>query len=151
MTSPATSYPRPRGVDIAFWLLVVGAVLLVLSGLFAVTAHFDAVRAYAPASVSDAQVQQFLTFHRGAGVVCLLAGAALGFLAGRMRLGDVRFRNATVALAVVIVLLVLLIAVFSMVDLLSVLALIPVIAGAVLLTRPAAGRWFAGEAGVEKP
>lgn len=145
MTSPVPTNPRPRVVDIAFWLLVAGAVLLVLSGLLAVTVSFDAIRTVAPSSVTDDQVRDYLTYHRGSGIICIVAGAALGFLSGKMRQGDLRFRNATVALVVVIVVLVVLVVVFSMANLLAVLALLPIIIGGLLLIRPVAARWFAGE------
>ena len=138
MTPP----PRPRSIDVAFWLLLVGAVLLVLGGLLAATLSFDTVRQMAAPSVSDDTIRRTLTFHRGAGVFCVLAGAALGFVTGRTRGGDTRFRRATIALSLVIVVLVALLAVFAGTHVLSLLALLPIIAGALLLGRPATAEWF---------
>ena len=131
-------------MDVAFWLLIVGAVMLVSGGLLAATMSFDAIRSVAADSVSDEQVHNYLTFHRGSGVICVLTGAALGFLAGRLRRGDARFRRATIVLALVTVVLVALVAVFAGIHILALLGLLPIIVGALLLTRPAAAEWFTG-------
>jgi peptidoglycan/LPS O-acetylase OafA/YrhL len=76
--------------------------------------------------------------YRGAGVVTALAGAGLAFLAGRSRSGDSRYRRAAVALSLAIVVLVAVVAVIGRVHMLTLLAVFPLIAGAVLITRPAA-------------
>lgn len=76
--------------------------------------------------------------YRGAGVVTVLAGVGMAFLAGRSRTGDTRFRRAAVAMSLAIVVLVAMVSVFGIVHLLTLLAVIPLIAGAVLITRPAA-------------
>jgi hypothetical protein len=144
MSSPSLPAPRPRAVDVAFWLLLVGAVMLLVGGLLAATMAFDTIRSAAPASVSDAQLHSYLAFQRAAGAICVLSGTGLAFLAGRMRRGDARFRRATVVLALVTVVLVALVAVFAGVHILALLGLLPIIAGTVLLTRPAAAGWFAG-------
>jgi hypothetical protein len=81
------------------------------------------------------------TVYRGAGVITALAGAAMAFLAGRSRTGDTRFRRAAVALSLTIVVLVALVAVFGVVHVLTLLAVIPLIAGTVLMTRPAVASW----------
>ena len=47
-------------------------------------------------------------------------------------------------LALVTVVLVGLVAVFAGIHILALLGLLPIIAGALLLTRPAAAEWFAG-------
>ena len=60
-------------MDVAFWLLLAGAVMLVVGGLLAATMSFDTVRRAAAASVSDEQLHNYLSFHRGAGVICVLA------------------------------------------------------------------------------
>ena len=62
----------------------------------------------------------------------------MAFLAGRTRSGDARFRRAALALSLTIVVLVALLAVFGVVHVLTLLAVIPLIAGTVLITRPAA-------------
>jgi hypothetical protein len=82
---------------------------------------------------------------RGAGVITALAGAGLAFLAGRSRTGDTRFRRAALALALTIVVLVALCAVFGVVHVLTLVGLIPLIAGTVLMTRPAASAWAGQE------
>lgn len=143
MSSPSSPV-RPRSVDVAFWLLVVGAVMLLVGGLLAATISFDAVRSSAATSVSDEQLRNYLTFQRGSGAICALAGTGLAFLAGKMRRGDPRFRRATVVLALVTVVLVGLVAVFAGIHVLALLGLLPIIAGALLLTRPPAAEWFAG-------
>ncbi len=78
---------------------------------------------------------------RGAGAITALAGAGMAFLAGRSRGGDTRFRRAALALSLTIVVLVALLAVFGVVHVLTLLAVLPLIAGAVLMTRPAAASW----------
>jgi len=116
MTAPQ---PRPRVVTAAFWCWVGASLLLIVGGLLA-------------ASVSLPFV------FRGAGVITALAGAGMAFLAGRSRQGDTRFRRAAVALSLTIVVLVALAAVFGVVHVLTLLAVLPLIAGAVLMTRPVA-------------
>mgnify|MGYP000184440193 CR=1 FL=1 len=143
MDSPAS--PRPRQVDIAFWLLVAGCVLLMVGGLLAATMSFEAVRGAVPASMSDDEVRRFLNVHRASGAFCVLAGIGLGFLAGRMRTGDARYRRAAIGLALATVVLVSLVAVFVGIHIVALVGLLPVIGGAAALTRPAATAWFAGE------
>lgn len=115
----AAPQSRPRVVTAAFWCWLVASILLIVGGLLAATYALPAV-------------------FRGAGVVTALGGAGLAFLAGRSRDGDTRFRRAAVALALIIVVLVGLLAVFGIVHVLTVLAVIPLIAGALLITRPSA-------------
>ena len=119
MTAPQ---PRPRVVTAAFWCWVAASILLIVGGLLA-------------ASVSLPPV------FRGAGVITALAGAGMAFLAGRSRQGDTRFRRAALALSLTIVVLVALLAVFGVVHVLTLLAVVPLIAGTVLMTRPAAASW----------
>ena len=133
---------RPRVVDAAFWLLLAGAVLLVAGGLLAATLSFDTVRAATASSISDAQLHKYLSFHRAVGIGCVIAGGGLGFLAGRTRTGDPRFRRATAGLALAIVVLVGLAAVFAGIHLLALLSLLPIIVGTLMLMRPSAGPWF---------
>jgi hypothetical protein len=119
MTAPQ---PRPRVVTAAFWCWVVASLLLIVGGLLAASVSLPAV-------------------FRGAGVITALAGAGMAFLAGRSRYGDTRFRRAAVALSLTIIVLVALVAVFGVVHVLTLLAVIPLIAGTVLMTRPAAASW----------
>lgn len=139
---PPAPLSRPRVVDAAFWVLLAGAVLLVVGGLLAAMLSFDTVRAATSSSISDAELHKYLSFHRAAGVGCVLAGGGLGFLAGWTRAGDARFRRATIGLALAIVVLVGLTAVFAGIHVLSLLSLLPTIVGMLMLTRPAATGWF---------
>jgi hypothetical protein len=117
---------RPRVVTAAFWCWLVASILLIVGGLLAASVGLPAI-------------------FRGAGVITALAGAGLAFLAGRSRTGDTRFRRAALALALTIVVLVAVCAVFGVVHVLTLLAVIPLIAGTVLMTRPAASEWAAQE------
>ncbi len=115
--------PRPRALTVAFWLLLVGAVMLICGGLIAATASIPAL-------------------FRGVGIVCVVAGAMIAFLAGRVRkTGDPRFRRAALALSFVVVVLVSLVAALGIVHLLALLSVLPLIVGAMLLSQPAAAGW----------
>ncbi|KUI06948.1 Uncharacterised protein [Mycolicibacterium flavescens] len=116
MTAPA---PRARVVTAAFWCWVVAAVMLMLGGLIAASVNLPPL-------------------FRGAGVLTAVAGAGMAFLAGRSRAGDVRFRRAGVALALTVVVFVVLLAMRGVVHIVTVLAVLPLLAGAVLITRPSA-------------
>jgi peptidoglycan/LPS O-acetylase OafA/YrhL len=116
MTAPQS---RPRVVTAAFWCWVAAAFLLMLGGLIAASLNVPAV-------------------FRGAGVVFLLAGGGMAFLAGRSRSGDTRFRRAAVALALTLIMLIALAALFGLANGITLLAVLPLIAGTVLITRPAA-------------
>jgi len=129
-------------VDTAFWLLLFGALLLVVGGLLMASMNFATIRNVVPVSVTDTQVHNALVYQRGVGVVCVLAGAGLGFLTGRTRRGDARFRRACIGLALVTVVLVALAAVFAVIHVLALVSLLPIIVGALLLTRPAVAAWF---------
>ncbi len=120
MSAPS---PRPRAVTAAFWCWVVASVLLIVGGLIT-------------ASVSLPPV------FRGAGVLVAVAGAGLAFLAGRTRNGDVRFRRAALALSLAIIVVVGLVAILGVVHILTLIGLFPLIAGIVLITRPAAARFY---------
>jgi hypothetical protein len=117
MTAPQS---RPRVVTAAFWCWVVASLLLIVGGLIA------------------ASVSALPMVYRGVGVITVLAGAGMAFLAGRARSGDTRFRRAAVALSLAIVVLVAILAVIGVVHMLTLLAVLPLIAGTVLITRPAA-------------
>ena len=118
MTAPQS---RPRVVTAAFWCWVVASMLLIVGGLIA------------------ASVAALPMVYRGGGVVTVLAGAGMAFLAGRTRSGDTRYRRAAVALSLAIVVLVAIVSVLGgAVHVLTLLAVLPLIAGTVLITRPAA-------------
>lgn len=134
--------PRPRTVDVAFWLLVVGAVLLLAGGMLAATLGYDTLRKAAAPSVTDQTIRDYLRFHRWSGVVCALAAVALAALVVRTRAGDPRFRRATMGLGLAIVVLVGIVAVFFGTHIFALLSLLPIIVGVLLLSRPPVAEWF---------
>lgn len=146
MTAPQS---RPGAVTAAFWLLVVGGVLLVVGGLLAAAVSFDTLRQAAGASVSDQSIRDYLRLYRGAGILFALAGAAMVFFAARVRTPDPRSRRATVTLGLTIVVLVAVAAVFSGTHVLALLSLIPIIVGTLLLGRPASVDWFTGRTDID--
>jgi len=124
MTAPQ---PRPRAVSAGFWCWAAAAVLLVAFGL---------LLAFSPDSLP--------TLFRGMGVLFAASGLGLGFLAGRARLGDERFRRAALALALAIVVVLALFALYSRGPV-WLLTMILTMVGAVLMMRPPALAWFANE------
>jgi hypothetical protein len=120
MSAPST---RPRAVTAAFWCWVVGALLLIVGGMVTASVGLPPV-------------------FRGAGVLIAVAGAGMAFLAGRTRAGDARFRRAALALSLTLIILVALVAAVGVVHILTLIAVIPLIAGAVLITRPAAAAHY---------
>ena len=132
------SESRPAAFNTAFWLLVVGAVLLMAGGLMSATLGFDTLRRSAPQAVSDQTVQNYLRLYRGAGVLLALAGAALAAFAARARDGDTRFRRSATGLSLAIVVLVSLAAGFGLrIHILALFSLLPIIAGTLTLNRRA--------------
>jgi hypothetical protein len=137
------THSRPRLVDAAFWCFIGGAVIMIVGGLLAATATFDAARAAIPAEMSDDRVRSYLTVYRLTGIGAVLAAGALAFLAGRARRGDGRFRFALLGMAFALVAVVLLMAIgVGVAQPLILLGLLPVLVGAALMTRPAARAWF---------
>ena len=124
MTAPL---PRPRVVTAGFWCWAAAAVLLVAFGLLL-------------AFSADSLPALF----RGMGVLFAAAGLGLGFLAGRARLGDERFRRAAIALALAIVVVLALFALYSRGPIWLLLMILTMV-GAVLMMRPPALEWFADE------
>ncbi|KUH97279.1 hypothetical protein [Mycobacterium sp. IS-3022] len=118
MTAPA---PRTRVVTAAFWCWVVASVMLMVGGLIAASVNLPAL-------------------FRGAGMLTVAAGAGMAFLAGRIRTGDVRFRRAGVALSLTIVVFVVLLSARGIVHIVTLIAVLPLIAGAILVTRPGAAK-----------
>ncbi|VEG51598.1 Uncharacterised protein [Mycolicibacterium aurum] len=146
MTAPSPS-SRPRVVDAAFWCFVGGAVVMIVGGLMASTASFEAARAYLPASMTDDQVRNYLMLYRGTGIGSIVAAAALAFLAGRARRGDRRFRLATLGLAFATVAVIGLMAIgIGVAHPIVLLSLLPILVGAALIVRPSARDWYAEEA-----
>lgn len=130
MTAPQ---PRPRVVSAAFWCWVVASVLFIVGGLLAASVNIPVV-------------------YRGLGALTALAGAGMAYVAGRTRAGDDRFRRAAVALSLTMVIVTSLLGASAVllggfVATLTLVAVFPMIAGTVLITRPAAVDWFqTGEA-----
>ena len=116
---------RPRVVSAGFWCWAAGAVLLVAFGL---------LLAFSP----DALPSLF----RGMGALLAASGLGLGFLAGRARLGDERFRRAAIALSLAVVVVLALFALYSRGPI-WLLIMILTMVGAVLMMRPPALEWFA--------
>ncbi|RZT18164.1 hypothetical protein EV589_2417 [Mycobacterium sp. BK558] len=137
------THSRPRLVDAAFWCFVGGAVIMIVGGLLAATATYDAARAAIPSEMSDDRVRSYLTVYRLIGIGAVLAAGALAFLAGRARRGDGRFRFALLGMAFALVAVVLLMAIgVGVAQPLILLGLLPVLVGAALMTRPAARAWY---------
>ncbi|KMO76850.1 MAG: hypothetical protein HZB45_19990 [Mycolicibacterium rufum] len=137
------THSRPRLVDAAFWCFVGGAVIMIVGGLLAATATYDAARAAIPSEMSDDRVRSYLTVYRLTGIGAVLAAGALAFLAGRARRGDGRFRFALLGMAFALVAVVLLMAIgVGVAQPLILLGLLPVLVGAALMTRPAARAWY---------
>ena len=124
MTAPQ---PRPRVVTAGFWCWAAAAVLLVAFGL---------LLAFSPDSLP--------TLFRGMGVLFAATGLGLGFLAGRARLGDERFRRAAIALALATVVVLAFFALYSRGPVWLVMMILTML-GAVLMMRPPAVAWFADE------
>ena len=100
MTAPEVRRPRP--VEVAYWLWLVCAALLVLFGLMSLTASGDAVREQFLAHGADpGNVDGLVLLLRGSGGLALAVGVGIGFLAGPVRAGDPRFRRAAAALSAV--------------------------------------------------
>lgn len=138
------SETRPSAVTAAYWLLVLGAALLMAGGLITASLGFETVRTTQPASVTDESVNALLWLNRGIGILFMLSALGLGWLARRALRRDPRFRRTAVALALAIVLVVAIASVFGG-FVLAPLALVPIIVGTVLLSRPAVVEWYAGE------
>ncbi|HEX2286717.1 MAG TPA: hypothetical protein VHI10_18155 [Mycobacterium sp.] len=121
MTAPQS---RPRVVTAAFWFWVATAAFLVAFGL---------LMAFSP--------DELPAFFRGAGALFAVAGLTLSYLAGRARVGDIRFRRAGIALALT---LVLLLALFSLTSggVIWLVAMVLAMVGAVLIMRPSAQDWY---------
>jgi peptidoglycan/LPS O-acetylase OafA/YrhL len=124
MTAPQS---RPRVVTAGFWCWAAASVLLVAFGL---------LLALSPDNLP--------TLFRGMGVLFAASGLGLGFLAGRARLGDARFRRAGIALSLAIVVILAIFALYSRGPI-WLLMMILTMVGAVLMMRPPAQEWFERE------
>jgi peptidoglycan/LPS O-acetylase OafA/YrhL len=122
---------RPRIVSAAFWCWLVAAVMLAALGLLL--------------ALNKAHIPVFL---RGAAALFVVAGLALGYLAGRTRTGHTRYRRAAVGLALALVVLLAMFILIGGGGVLWVLPMILTLVGAILAMRPSAQEWFPSE---EKP
>jgi hypothetical protein len=116
---PQQPSPRPLRATIAFSCWLAASVLLIIGGLIAATVSW-------PGDVN--------TLFRGSGVLTVIVGAVMAFLAGRSRNGDPRFRRAAMALALVAAMVIALAAAFRLVPvhLLALAGVILLIVGTVL-------------------
>lgn len=145
MYASPTPPGRPRVVEIGFWVLSLGAVLLIGGGLLVATMSFDLIRSVVPEDVTDDEIRRYLVLRRGVGVLYAVAGIGLAYLSGRARRdADDRFRRAAVALGIAAALVLVPMTIFVGTGLVPLLAIIPIIAGVVAFTRPAASAWFHG-------
>ncbi len=143
MTKP-TSAPRPALVNIAFWLVLAGSVLLLAGGLLGLSSAIGTPREAFSADLPDSEVRSIVVMRGGVSALLLITGVVLSFLAGRARNGDLRYRRSMVWLSVVLVALVFLLtllAPFSVTPL-ALFGVVPVAIGATLFMRPAASDWF---------
>ena len=121
--------PRPRIVEVAFWTWVAAAILLGCFGILIATSN-------APA------------FFRAAGVVFLVAGLTLGYLAQRARNGQSGFRWAAVVLALTLISLVILFEIVWMLGLAWLAIVVLLLIGSFAATRDTASAWYdAAESG----
>lgn len=128
MTAPMpVPSSRPRIVEVAFWIWLLSSISLVLLGLL-----IALTRGNLP------------TFFRGAGILFVLAGLALGYLAGRVRQRNAGFRRAAVGLALALVVLLALFALMTQ-GALWLIPMILIMVGALLIMRPSAQEWFGPE------
>jgi peptidoglycan/LPS O-acetylase OafA/YrhL len=116
---------RPRIVNAAFWCWLAAAILLAALGLLL--------------ALNKAPLPAFL---RGAAALFVVAGLALGYLAGRTRNGQTRYRRAAVALSLALVVLLALFILIGGGGVLWVLPMILTLVGAILVMRPSAQEWF---------
>ena len=118
---PATP-SRPRVVTVAIWCWLIAAVLLIVGGMLATSVSLPIA-------------------YRAMGIITVLAGGGLAFLAGRTRTGDPRFRRAGLALSFAVIVVVALNSLIGPIHLLTVIAVVPLIIGNLMMTRPAAASW----------
>lgn len=118
--------PRPLRATIAFSCWLAASVLLIVGGLIAASVSW-------PGTVN--------TFYRGSGVLTVIIGAAMAFLAGRSRGGDPRFRRAAMALALTAAALIAIAAAFSLVPvhLLTLAGVILLVVGTALNVQTSRG------------
>ncbi|MCA1006024.1 hypothetical protein LCL87_09855 [Rhodococcus hoagii] len=127
----------PRPVSVAYWIWVLCAAVMVLFGLLAATTSADAIRGNLG---SDADA--FVWLLRVIGVVSVVFGVVIGFLAAPVRAGDRRLRAVVAVLCGVFALAVVAMVVIGV--LAPVLLALPVLltVASVLVYREGARDWF---------
>lgn len=146
-TPPSTETGgRPRIVTVAFSAWVSGAVLVVLLGLLSVTFPADTLRSQLmdTGGTPDA-VDSVVSLLRAVGVVEIVVGLGIGFLAGpACRGGDARFRRAGSTLSVIFALMLIgaLTVGLVVVPVLAMVSAILFVVAPVLAYRPSASTWF---------
>jgi hypothetical protein len=124
-----TPSARPRSVTAAFWLWLASVVLLVFDGLVVLT---------------YGQYVGPAIFPRVSGGIVLVAGVALGYLAGRSRAGDWRYARAAVALSLgLVVFLSIMLVTKTLGLILAPVVLFLVVAAGLVVRSPTATAWFA--------
>jgi hypothetical protein len=123
-----TPLARPRSVTAAFWLWLVSVVLLVFDGLVVLTYEDYPGPALFP---------------RISGGIVIVAGVALGYLAGRSRSGDWRYARAAVALSLALVVFLSIMLVTKTLGLiLAPVVLFLVVAAGLVVRTTTATAWF---------
>ncbi|MFF0817905.1 hypothetical protein ACFYVR_22475 [Rhodococcus sp. NPDC003318] len=134
---------RPRPVDVAYWLWIVCAALLVLFGLLALTASGDAVREQLLANgVAPDSVDALVSLLRGSGGLAIAVGLGTGFMAGPVRAGHPGFRRAEVALTGVYAVIQVLSTAVGVGQLPMLLTAVGMLAAAAVVFLPSARGWF---------
>jgi hypothetical protein len=137
---------RPRNVEIAYWIWIVAAVLLVLFGALLSTASTDAAREVWEKNGNDPDgFAGYMRMLRGIGIISLVVGLGVGFLARPVRFGDARFRRALVALSFVFALVGLGLVLIGIAPTIFVIVPLLLIAAGVLVYRPSGNSWFTDE------
>ncbi|MDX1892494.1 hypothetical protein [Mycolicibacterium sp. 050158] len=115
---------RPRTVVAAFWCWVVAAVLIAAQGLWIASRPLP-------------------LFFQLSGILLVVVGLALGYLAGRARRGQKRFGSAAVGLALASVLLLIMLLVVGGGGVLTIaVIMILLITGSAMNQRSASQQWY---------
>ncbi|MBY6363825.1 hypothetical protein [Rhodococcoides corynebacterioides] len=149
--SAAAPTGRPTLVTVALVAWIVGAVAVLLLGLLSLTFPVSTLREQileGGGTASDAD--GLATILRTVGVLFVVVGAGVGFLAGpTCRRGDVRFRRALMVLSALAALFLLgsVLIGFAVVPLLATVGALTFLVASLLVYRPGAAAWFAPTAG----
>ncbi len=139
------SSARPRAVEGGFWLWVLAGAGLVVLGLLGLTVPRDGVRAQLlAAGLSSQRVEAYLQLVLVQGVLAVLGGLVVGFLAAGVRRGDRRYRRAEVTISTVLSLLQLAAYLLGLGG--GVLVPVVLVTASVLVYLPSAQDWFAERA-----